>query len=1161
MFLALFIAFPPLCLMPHVAMAALPPISPAVDINRFEPRLLSNYEPDPDFPDAKVVVQAESSETYAAMGVTHPDYNAPSEGAPSVDSFGEFGEPLHYVATADDPDFFEPPKDTTNKTDNSNTTPKSRNDNVNSNSSYDASRPDDDNVYHHAGTSESGMHSANTSSKFRTQAFGLATGISPVTYSGIKPIVHMSWLNPNGVTYYSVTNTYIHSQIYHPCTSRCSSVYIGPPLNNVFYAVAPVYQNGGSGCAYVVLSPTTSDEGSTTGPDRLYVYGCTGNFGTSRPYWTGTYFAALSGGPVAVGCNAVDWYGSIVGNSRTNLYVNSYASSGNPTFTPTYQLTASVTSIGSTLYAAESSFILEIKMRYWDAHALSQMATIVAPLNHSTTESFLLFEITTSYGELISSIESIAPMHAMLPFSAPIISDELTPTFGAAVKRSGTSYYIRMNVGTRFFYINTAKTLAARFRCTVTNGNLQSYAGATLSVSARPAASWYDSRSRVLGGFLSRVNPTYTYTLLYTFSCGNYQGAIRVFTPEQLKLNIEGHVRSGVSGSDNLFTAGFRTWYGTGMEGVFSGAGYTYRGTIRTSAACPMRFSTNSMITNAGCMTTIASTNTLEFTCAAGATLGSNMIELNVTNVAAPSASSKTTIPAYGLMIYLESTTGNTEWSVVLATSMANAFDANLLPVSFTYSAISLELSPGTVLTNVATTVSGTFILTSRLPISVGSWIEYFPATTSVNFASAAVISGQCSFFSASASQIRLIVTATSKGAQSDDVVSCTIGGISVVYANQVSRENALDPYTLKPTSIMVRTPDYNAGYIAEYAITLRPANAINYYWYAEQIDRVLVPSATIVASRQLRTTLRLYFYSTNPVDATIPYTIASTCSDLNVFTASSSITPLSVDGFRVSSGVNSGVEFDVAVSTHYSLSLDCLSVTSTAGSTRRIQSATLALSSYSRHLDFVAYPIAARLTATGLNPALDDHGAAPVLVDWECIVYAHTALPAAFGFDISSAQAVMAPRVVMQSTTNATTTGFSSPMTKLSCDTTTRVSDTVVRFSGCSAISGSNYLFNPRILRFGPVLTTYAQYMELFNTYTVSTGLLAGYNGAAASIPQQNIGLLGLLGLLGCGRAEAASRSTAQGRRRCRSPRCGSRGGCSRCRPSWSSRSPPRCA
>ena len=430
---------------------------------------------------------------------------------------------------------------------------------------------------------------------------------------------------------------------------------------------------------------------------------------------------------------------------------------------------------------------------------------------------------------------------------------------------------------------------------------------------------------------------------------------------------------------------------------------------------------------------------------------------------------------------------------VTVATSLSAAIVASMQTMTYSYSPSSLVLTPvSTDYTQVVSTFSGTFNIEAGETLTTSSSLTFTTALTSFDFSSTTATSG-CTVASAASNQLVIRPTATTA---SGSYINCVLANMRVVFANAASRVLSFDPYIISKDALKLTSPSITSGISASSDLTIRASDTAAYWWHMTPIDRVLVQGTVLATTRLLQVNMRIYFYATNPGGSAISYTVSSSCSDISIVTASSSVT--SSGDYRVTQGTATSITFDVTSSTRYSLDLSCFSM----GSITRAVSAVQAVSAYSRQLDFVFYPVSASLSS-GIDLSVTTHGSASVALVYEVIVFAHTALASSWGFTLTMQSDIATRAVITTSTAAITSYTAGTGLTKVTC-TVSRSSATVASVSGCGAVSASsaNY-YGPRVFRFGPVTTTYADYLSMFKSYSTAQGALGTISGV--NVPQQN--------------------------------------------------------
>jgi len=220
---------------------------------------------------------------------------------------------------------------------------------------------------------------------------------------------------------------------------------------------------------------------------------------------------------------------------------------------------------------------------------------------------------------------------------------------------------------------------------------------------------------------------------------------------------------------------------------------------------------------------------------------------------------------------------------------------------------------------------------------------------------------------------------------------------------------------------------------------------------------------------------------------------------------ATGSVALNSATSYRVTTRDTVGVRFDVTDSVFYPFEPSTyITITTTAGTLARAGTAPIALTAFSRHFDFTMYPVSAKLAST-VNPADATHATAPVDVTWELLLFGHTTLATNWALNLTT-QAAIAPGLQFSSgitTTASTLTEY----TAMSC-TPVVESTSLLRLTNCDAVtSPGNAYYAVRVIRFGPVRTTYSDYQMLFTTYGSSAGML-GSNVVGVSVTMQNTDL-----------------------------------------------------
>jgi len=420
--------------------------------------------------------------------------------------------------------------------------------------------------------------------------------------------------------------------------------------------------------------------------------------------------------------------------------------------------------------------------------------------------------------------------------------------------------------------------------------------------------------------------------------------------------------------------------------------------------------------------------------------------------------------------------------------------------VMVTYSATAFAVTPATDPLQVITTVSGTFTITSAEVLTTSNVLSLVSVADSLIFTTA-TLSGDCALSGTrTATQISFKSTkAITQGVST--VLTCTVTGMTVAFGNAASRVVASDPYILLANTVVLRTPSNpTVGAALAANIVLRVAATPKYYWHMTSPNRYIISGPSESTSRSLWAGLNVYLYATTPAAGSAAYSIvlnSTACPGLTLISGVGTIPLDSSSTYRVTTITTVSVYFDVTNTAYYPLSpATCFTVTSSSGSVTQAGTSTIALSGYSsRPLDFAIYPVAAQLASSVnvMDPSVDT---APVDVDWEVVIWPHTAQAATFTLNLL-AQPTIAPRLVFSSGI-VRKTSASTQFTEIAC-TPVVVNTTLLQLANCPAIaSAGNYRFVTRVIRFGPVRTTYADYRKIFDSY-YGTGMI-GYITAGAT-------------------------------------------------------------
>ena len=423
--------------------------------------------------------------------------------------------------------------------------------------------------------------------------------------------------------------------------------------------------------------------------------------------------------------------------------------------------------------------------------------------------------------------------------------------------------------------------------------------------------------------------------------------------------------------------------------------------------------------------------------------------------------------------------------------------------VKVTYTATEFSITPASNPLQVITTVSGTFAITGAEALTTTDVLSLVSISDSLIF-TAVTLSGDC-VVSGTPTPTQLLFTSTKTISQGvSTLLMCTVTGMTVAFANSASRVVADDPYVLLRTAVVLRSPSNpTVGAALATNIVLRITSTPAFYYHWASTDRVLVQGATM-ATRLLKLSLALYAYPTTPTTAVafnfVTSVLTAVCPGLTISAGTGAVSFTA--GQRSNTYTATFVEFDVTAASYYPFdTAKCFGFSSATGTLAKAGTSIVALDQAITHdLDFAWYPVTANL-ASIVDPAEATHATAPIDVTWEVVIFPHKALSADWGINFT-AQATIAPALVFNS--GIVTKPSMSSYTALSC-TVTANSATELCLSGCDAVtSAGNLFFVPRVIRFGPVRTTYANYNDLFMTYSASTGM-TGMNVASVVIPQQN--------------------------------------------------------
>ena len=435
------------------------------------------------------------------------------------------------------------------------------------------------------------------------------------------------------------------------------------------------------------------------------------------------------------------------------------------------------------------------------------------------------------------------------------------------------------------------------------------------------------------------------------------------------------------------------------------------------------------------------------------------------------------------------------------------ASDPNVLTpsTSWSYTPTSLVLSASAANADTpVSTAAGSFNLLIGDDVPVEGFITISTLLTSVTFTKAAIAAGQdCTLYARSTGQLQIrTVRAYSAGAQ--ELLVCAVTGITVPFDNAAGRASASDPYVLTAAAVQVLLPGSDAGIAASEQITLRPADTPQYWFNFVPVDRVVTRGA-LESARLLRVSLDVYVYSVTPADTAIQQSVKvkPTCAGLTVETPSRLLSVASP--YRVTKAdAPLTVLFDVTNAAYYPFPIaECLIVISTMGSMARACGATAALTPFTRQFDFAFYPVAAALADTAEATHEAVQGNALIDVDFELVLYFHSAQTADWSFSVT----LLAPLATQVDFTASSVTVYlteTAGLASLTC-TPTVTNTTTLAFSSCGTVDAlASNMFAPLAIRFGDLHMTYAAYQELLSTNSSAVAVMR-YGDSLVDVPQQN--------------------------------------------------------
>ena len=429
---------------------------------------------------------------------------------------------------------------------------------------------------------------------------------------------------------------------------------------------------------------------------------------------------------------------------------------------------------------------------------------------------------------------------------------------------------------------------------------------------------------------------------------------------------------------------------------------------------------------------------------------------------------------------------GDTSLHPSSTASIVMKVNAVLSNTSWSYTPASLVLSASASSPEApVSTAAGSFNLMIGDDVPAEGIITISTLLTSVTFTKAAIAAGQdCTLYARSAGQLQIrTVRAYSAGAQ--ELLACVVTGITVPFDNAAGRADTSDPYVLKADAVQVQLPSGDAGVTASGNITLRSANATQYWFNFVPVDRVVTRGA-LEATRQLRVSFDVYVYAVLPTNTAIQQTVTAqlSCVGLTVETPARSLSVTSP--YRVTKASTPlRVLFNVANAAYYPFPVGaCLTVTSTTGSIARAGTATVALTAFTRPFDFAFYPVAAAVADPAAAASEAALGNTLVDVGFELALHLHSPQTAGWNFSVT----LLSPLT--------TRIDFSSgPVTVLSTQTagyasvtcTPMVANaTMLLFLSCGVVDAvASGMFAPRAIRFGASRMTYTMYQALFSTYS----------------------------------------------------------------------------
>ena len=601
----------------------------------------------------------------------------------------------------------------------------------------------------------------------------------------------------------------------------------------------------------------------------------------------------------------------------------------------------------------------------------------------------------------------------------------------------------------------------------------------------------------------------YPYPYEFALPCDwSAASVMRKFTAAQTVITITGKELTSFMYGD-MWTLEFQTFTGAGVDSAFRTAGVSFHGSISIYNDDIM-FSPNTTIANSGCSLLNVGAALIYFLCTSTANIGTGAVVITLTDVNVSPGVREILISPNNVAFHFNSVSaaGTTTPLLTYAVSRAEKFFIRLYILTYSYSAISLEILPAADGLSFRTVAAGNFSCYISEPMPSGTLMNFTSPYGVIDFTSATV-AGDCvrsSSVTASANLLAVTLTSGLAGTTSVKMV-CTVRNMVVNLLPTTARYTAADPYIFLIGAVLVKTPYNPAGVAASGYMFMRASATPTFYFHfapatgSRYLNRDVVTQATRLITREVT----LYFYATKPAAGTYTYTVSSVCTGVTLSVTSGIFT--TTEAAQITTYAAFPLTHDVATLSFYPVETSCLSFTLSSGSISRgvPQSATIT-NTYTQYFDFVLYPTKVSIAGSSVTSAAAMPADTPLDVYLDIIIYAHTGLEVNWQFTLQTQTSGLP--IEFLSTTGYTAS--TSSMGLIVC-VPSYVSSSEIKLRQCSAISTSYttaYMYTPRIFRIGPVRVLWGNYNTMFKTYSTAVTMMA-IDKDGSAIPMQNTNIV----------------------------------------------------